>query len=818
MTDTTSTTGKACYHCGEPVPQGANYWIRLDGEAKAACCKGCEAVAQTIIDSGNTDYYRLRTDLPKTPEAALEELRQLKLYDLPEVQQSFVKSDGDLREASLILEGIVCAACVWLNERHIKQLPGVVSAEINFSTHRARVRWDNARIQLSDILHAVQEIGYMAYPFDTNRQEELFRKERNAAIRRLAIAGLGMMQVMMYAIPVYLAEAGTMTDDIQALLRFASMILTTPVVFYSAWPFFQGAWRDMKLKRAGMDVPVALGVGAAYVASIYGTFTGSAEVYFDSVTMFVFFLLTGRFLEMSARKRSAEAAESLVKLIPAAATRLPNWPGGRDEELVAAVKLTPGDHLLIGPGESFSADGTVVEGESSVDESLLTGESHPVDKHPGTNVIGGTINLASPLVVRVDKIGADTVLSGIVRLLDRALAEKPRLAQAADRVASWFVLALLAVAVLVAGTWYVVDASRAFWITVSVLVVSCPCALALATPAALTASLGRLTRMGLLSTRGHALETLAKATDFVFDKTGTLTTGEFRLLRVDVLRGERERILAVAAALEQGATHPVARAVREAAGAARAEAADLRNVPGQGVQGRVDGIEYRLGAPAFASPGAAAPAEPGMTWIALADAEGPLAWLGLGDEMRPEARALVDDLKSLGVRVHLYSGDRVENVQALATHLGIADARGAMLPEDKLMAVKTLQAEGAIVAMTGDGVNDAPVLAQAQVSVAVDQGAEAAQAAADMILLSSELSRLADGVRVARKTQAVIQQNLAWSAFYNFAAIPAAALGHVTPWMAGIGMSLSSLLVVLNAMRLAGGRMMKPPVPSGGNR
>jgi len=338
------------------------------------------------------------------------------------------------------------------------------------------VRWDNARVQLSQILHAVQEIGYLAYPFDTGRQEELFRKERNTAIRRLAIAGLGMMQVMMYAVPVYLADEGTMTRDVEALMRFASLLLTIPVVFYSAWPFFQGAWRDLKLRRAGMDVPVALGVGFAFAASLYGTFTGSGEVYFDSITMFVFFLLTGRFLEMNARKRSAESAESLVKLIPAAAVRLPGYPGSRQEETVGAVKLTPGDHVLVGPGESFPADGTVEEGASSVDESLLTGESRPVDKHPASPVIGGTLNLASPLVVRVEKVGADTVLSGIVRLLDRALAEKPRLALVADRVAGWFVLGLLLVAAAVGITWYVLDPDRAFWITVSVLVVSCPCA------------------------------------------------------------------------------------------------------------------------------------------------------------------------------------------------------------------------------------------------------------------------------------------------------------------------------------------------------
>ncbi|NTV96034.1 MAG: cadmium-translocating P-type ATPase [Thiobacillus sp.] len=792
-----------CFHCGESVPTGSEYPVRFETEVKPACCRGCQAVAQTIIDSGNVDYYRLRTDLPKTPEAALEELKQLKLYDLPEVQQSFVKAEGEVREASLILEGIVCAACVWLNERHLRQLPGVLSADINFSTHRARVRWDSGRIQLSEILHAVQEIGYLAYPFDTGRQEELFRKERETAIRRLAIAGLGMMQVMMYAIPVYLADEGTMGLDLQALMRFASLILTTPVVFYSAWPFFQGAWRDLKLRRAGMDVPVALGVGLAYAASIYGSMTSSADVYFDSVTMFIFFLLTGRFLEMNARKHSAEAAESLVKLIPAAAIKLPNWPSGREEEMVAAVKLTPGDHVVVGPGDSFPADGTVIEGKSSVDESLLTGESHPVGKHIDSGVIGGTINLSSPLVIRVDKIGADTVLSGIVRLLDRALAEKPRLALIADRVASWFVFALLAVAATVAGIWYLIEPARAFWITVSVLVVSCPCALALATPAALTAALGRLTRMGLLSTRGHALETLAHATDFVFDKTGTLTTGEFRLIETVALRGERAEVLVLAAALEQGSTHPVAAALREAAGPITEAASQIHYHPGQGLEGNVDGRAYRLGTPSFVG------AEPGirgegMTVIGLADADGPIAWFGLGDEPRAQAAELVAALKGMGVRLHLFSGDRPENVLALAQQLGIEHARGGMLPEDKLDAVKALQAAGAVVAMTGDGVNDAPVLAQAQVSVAIDQGAEAAQAAADMVLLSSELSRLADGVRIARKTQTIIKQNLAWAVVYNAIAIPAAAMGHVTPWLAGIGMSLSSLLVVLNAMRLSG--------------
>lgn len=806
-----TAVGQPCYHCGEAVPQGSDYPIRSGEVTRSACCRGCQAVAQTIIDSGNADYYRLRTDLPKTPEAALDELKALALYDLPEVQEGFVKNEGTLKDASLILEGIVCAACVWLNERHLRQLPGVIAADINFSTHRARVRWDDRRIKLSQILEAIRDIGYHAYPFDTGRQEELFRKERNAAIRRLAIAGLGMMQVMMYALPTYIAgDDGSMPRDIEALMRFASLLLTLPVVFYSAWPFFQGAWRDLRLHRAGMDVPVALGIGAAFAASVYGSFTGSQDVYYDSVVMFVFFLLTGRFLEMNARKRSAEAAETLVKLIPAAAVRLPDYPTARTEEAIGAVRLAPGDFVLVATGAAFPSDARVVEGHSSVDESLLTGESRPIPKHPGSEIIGGSHNLGSPLICRVERTGQDTVVSSIVRLLDRALAEKPHLAQAADRIASSFVLALLVVAAGIATYWAMVDPARAFWITVSVLVVSCPCALGLATPVSLTAALGRLTRIGLLSTRGHALEVLAQASDFVFDKTGTLTDGLFRLREVRILRGDRDNALQLAAALEQGATHPIAAALREAALDGGSDAAGalphvqhLTYHPGLGVEGEINGQRYRLGAPEFAAPGEDFSLPAGLTLIALADAQGVLAWFGLGDGLRPQCAELVAQLKELGVRLHLYSGDRPENVAALGRQLGIADARGGMHPQDKLEAVRSLQATGAVVAMTGDGVNDAPVLAQAQVSIAVDQGAEAAQAAADMILLSSELVRLADGVRIARKTQRVIRQNLAWSVLYNALAIPAAGMGLVTPWMAGIGMSASSLLVVLNALRLA---------------
>ena len=791
-----------CFHCGLPVPGGAHYPIRLDAATHQACCRGCQAVAQTIIDSGQGAYYTHRTALPATPQQAEAELAQLGLYDLQEIQESFVRVEAEnVREAALILENIVCAACIWLNERHIAALPGVLSVEINYATRRARVRWDNSRIQLSAILKAVSDIGYVAHPFDPGRSDDIHKRERNTAIKRLAIAGLGMMQVMMYALPTYTAT--DMTDEIRRLMSWASLVLTIPVVGYSAWPFFIGAWRDLRRRTLGMDVPVALGVGTAFVASVYSTFSGHGEVYYDSVTMFVFLLLTGRFLEMNARRRAGAAVEELVKLIPAATTRLSKWPA-RDEEQLPVARLAVGDHILVRPGETLPADGVVIEGDSAVSEAMLTGESLPVSKAAGARVVGGSLNQASPLVIRVERLGADTRLASIVRLLDRAQSEKPRIGQLADRAAAWFVGLLLVITALVGVAWYLIDPSKALWIVVSVLVVTCPCALGLATPAALTTGTGRLTRLGLLTTRGHALETLARATDLVFDKTGTLTYGQLSVSRVVPLGGHAaESVGALAAALEAGSEHPIARALCRHASATQS-ASDIRNTPGLGVEGQIGAHRYRLGSPRFVAPDVPPPQDAdGATWVGLTQDSRLIAWFALADTPRADAGTALAELGRQGIRLHLLSGDSEAAVAATARQFGISDWHAGALPEDKLAYVKKLQAEGRIVAMVGDGINDAPVLAGAQVSIAMGEGADVAQAAADMVMLGSRLATLPEGVLLARKTQKIIRQNLGWALGYNLIAIPAAALGHVTPWIAGIGMSASSLLVVLNALRLS---------------
>lgn len=793
-----------CFHCGQPVPLGAHYPVEVLGETREMCCAGCQAVAKAIVDGGLDDFYRHRTaPAAQARELVPEALKRLDLYDQPSIQRGFVASDeADHKTASLILEGITCAACVWLNERHVRSLPGVIDFQVNYSTHRARVVWDDSQLKLSDILKAIASIGYVAHPFDPGRQEAVQKKERATALRRLAIAGLGAMQVMMLAVAMYAGDYSGMDVDLRGFMRWVSLVLTLPVVLYSAQTFFISAFRDLKRLQFGMDVPVSLAIGGAFAASVWHTVQGQGEIYFDSVCMFTFFLLASRFLEQGARHKAGQAAEALVKLLPAVATRIVD---GKHEE-VAVADLAPGDNVMVRPGDTIPADGEVLVGESSVDESLLTGESLPRAKAPGDGVTGGSVNVESPLVMRIDKVGEDTLVSGIVRLLDRAQTEKPRIAQLADRVASWFVFALLVVAAGVAGYWMLTDPSRAFTITLSVLVVTCPCALSLATPAAVTAASGALTRLGLLTTRGHALETLAQVTTVVFDKTGTLTRGDLRLARVIPLgKADPEWVRALAAGLELGSEHPVAK-VLVGASEQPLTLENLRARPGRGIAGDLDGLTYRIGSPAYAAAICGgnpppAPVEPG-TQVLLTSAEGPLAWFVLRDTPREDAAEAMAALRAQGLKLAIFSGDAAAPVAEVAGQVGIDRFESGLQPADKLELVRLLQAGGEVVAMVGDGVNDAPVLAGADVSIAMGSGAQLAHATADMVMLSERLDALARGVDAARRTRSVIRQNLAWAVLYNAAAVPLAAAGLVAPWMAALGMSGSSLVVVFNALRL----------------
>lgn len=797
---------QGCFHCGQPIPPGVNYSVTIDTNQRDMCCTGCQAVATAIVENNLTDYYRFRTEISDKPDDLVPEaLRQLQVYDAPELQKSFVRdTGGNIREASLILEGIVCAACVWLNEHHVKQLDGVLEFRINYSTHRATLKWDNECLHLSTVLQAISEIGYHAHPFDPGRLESLQKKEKSAALRRIAVAGLGMMQVMMIAVSMYIGAVSDMDTTMRGFLRWISLIMTTPVVFYSARVFFSSAWRDLRRGRFGMDVPVSLAIGIAFSASVWATLHGGGEVYFDSVTMFTFFLLTGRYLEMAARHKAGQVAEELVRLMPATATRVRNG----EQEVVPVSQLEPGDHVLIRPGEVVPADGLVIDGTSSTNESLLTGESLPCHKQQGDALVGGTLNIESPLTMRVDKVGDSTVLASIIRLLERAQAEKPELARLAEKVASRFVPIILVIAVGVFAWWYQHEPSHAFWIALSVLVVTCPCAFSLATPAALTAATGLLTSKGVLTTRGHALETLARINHIIFDKTGTLSYGHLEVVDFQTLGAASEAVCKqVAAGLETASEHPVAHAiVRLSERPARFD--DLTSESGRGVKGVYQHQRYRIGTPPFVQELTGCDVPDGVplsasrSQVFLGSEEGWLAVISLADQLRPEAAQMVTALQALGVDVTLLSGDSPSVVAAVAQQLGIATALGGQLPDDKLAYLRDLQARGSVVAMVGDGVNDAPVLAGAQVSIAMGSGSQLAQASADMVLLSEKLQQLPFAIRTARRMQVIIKQNFLWTIAYNLIAIPLAAAGIIAPWMAAIGMSASSLVVVLNALRL----------------
>ncbi|HFC6180022.1 TPA: heavy metal translocating P-type ATPase [Neisseria meningitidis] len=809
---------KTCFHCGLDVPEHLHLTVRYENEDRETCCAGCQAVAQSIIDAGLGSYYKQRTaDAQKTELPPQEILDQIRLYDLPEVQSDFVETHGGTREAVLMLGGITCAACVWLIEQQLLRTDGIVRIDLNYSTHRCRVVWEDGKIRLSDILLKIRQTGYTAAPYDAQKIEAANQKERKQYIVRLAVAGLGMMQTMMFALPTYL-YGGDIEPDFLQILHWGGFLMVLPVVFYCAVPFYQGTLRDLKNHRVGMDTPITVAIIMTFIAGVYSLATNAGQgMYFESIAMLLFFLLGGRFMEQIARRKAGDAAERLVKLIPAFCHRMPGYPGSQDIEEAAVVKLQAGDVVLVKPGETIPVDGTVLEGSSAVNEAMLTGESLPVAKMPSEKVTAGTLNTQSPLIIRTDRTGSSTRLSYIVRLLDRALAQKPRTAELAEQYASTFVFGelLLAVPVFIGWMFYA-DAHTALWITVALLVITCPCALSLATPTALAASTGALAREGILISGKQTLETLAQTTDIIFDKTGTLTRGNPTVSRISLLSGTDEAfVLAVAQALEQQSEHPLARAILNHR-VSDGMIPDIRvgqrlNHVGEGVgaQLTVNGETqvWALGRAAYVAKIAGEPpqdeqsSESGSA-VYLGNQLGFQAVFYLQDPLKEGAEEVVRKLKRQHLTLHLLSGDRETAVAETARALGIAHYRAQAMPEDKLEYVKALQKEGKKVLMIGDGINDAPVLAQADTSAAVAGGTDIARDGADIVLLNEDLNTVPHMLVQAGRTRQIIRQNLSWASAYNIIAVPLAVLGYVQPWIAALGMSFSSLVVLGNAMRL----------------
>jgi Cu2+-exporting ATPase len=758
-------------------------------------------VAEAIVAGGLESYYSHRSEASVNPQALPSQLHEEQaLYDRPDVQAPFVRHAEDLAETTLLIEGISCAACGWLIERHLRTLPAVVEARLNLSNHRLYVRWRDVELPLSRVLLELRSIGYAAHPWQADQATERLALENRRSLRQLGVAGLLWFQAMMATMATWPEFNIDLSPEMHTILRWVAMFLTTPIVFYSCAPFFKGALRDLRTRQLTMDVSVSLAIGLAYVAGIWTAITGTGELYFDAVGMFALFLLTGRYLERRARERTAAATGQLVKLLPASCLRL-NEGGQSERILLSELRLT--DRVLVHPGAVLPADGKIVSGQSSIDESVLTGEYLPQSRVAGDAVTAGTLNVDGVLTIEVLALGESTRLSAIVRLLERAQSEKPRLAQIADRAAQWFLLISLVAAVVVGLIWWQIDPARAFWIVLAMLVATCPCALSLATPVALTTVTGTLHGQGLLLTRGHVLEGLNQIDTVIFDKTGTLTEGRLTLRAIRSLGPlNNDQCLSLAAALESRSEHPIARAFGHTPLTAEA----VSNSPGLGLEGRVDGRLLRIGQPAFvcalsSSAVPPIPDQPGQ-WLLLGDDQQVLAWLVLDDRLRDDAGALVDACKQRGWKTLLLSGDSSPMVASVAAQLGIDEARGSLRPDDKLQLLKQLRAQGHKVLMLGDGVNDVPVLAAADISVAMGSATDLAKTSADAVLLSNRLPALVQAFSLARRTRRIIIENLVWAGLYNGVMLPFAALGWITPLWAAAGMSASSLIVVLNALRL----------------
>ncbi|MDX2370583.1 MAG: heavy metal translocating P-type ATPase [Colwellia sp.] len=817
----TSSEHQSCFHCNEIVPLGIELCVTINNKKQPMCCIGCQAVAQTIVDNNLTQYYQVRTepaqkgaDLIPPQLKAAQQLKN-KLLDEDVLQNEFIYQDNDHKEAILTVEGISCAACAWLIEMQLSKLKGIDQITVNGTTQRATIKWQDDQVKLSEILNAIDHIGYQALPFKANELEQRNKIISKKFIKRLGISGILMMQIMMIAVGLYFGAFSDMAEYNIVYLRWVSFILAIPIATYGAFPFYTGAITALKLKRLSMDVPVSIAIILAFSASAWATVTQQGEVYFESVSMFTFLLLIGKFLEFRARSHAAQVSANLLKMMPMTATKIssdesPSANGEEiKEELVAAKLLIKDDLVLIKPGETIPADGVIISGNSQVNEAMLSGEQLPLNKTINDNVFAGTINGDGNLTVKVKQPSSQSFLSQLIRLSEQSQAHKPKLARFSDQVAQYFVAVILITAIGTALYWHQHLPEEAFWITLSVLVATCPCALSLATPTALTCATTRLNSDGIMIKSSHVMETIPKINTFAFDKTGTLTTGNFAIDKVDILLTDKAyneaRILALAAALESHSEHPLAKPFNQYRNY-KINATNVKVHSGKGISGLIDSKQFHIGKPSWLL---ASFTDAQTNHEQLINASCVLVYentlIGafyLVDKIRDDAQTLLTKLNEHNQTLIL-SGDSQNACEKVAKSLSIPHCYGGLSATDKMTKLKNLQKEhNATVAMIGDGVNDSPVFGAAHVSMAMGCGTDIAKSGADVILLNNQLSSISTLHYIAVKTRRIIFQNYLWAFGYNGIVLPLAVAGFITPYMAVIGMSASSILVITNSLRL----------------
>jgi P-type Cu2+ transporter len=808
-----SSEAGGCFHCGLPIPAGVNFHTRLDDAERQFCCFGCQSVSSAIYEAGLEGYYQ------RTPEGVLlapppELPKDIDIYDFDEVQQEFTTCSGDIRDIHLLVEGIHCAACVWLIERGLQRAPGVQSADVNLAAKRLHLRWDNSRSKLTELIRALARIGYSAVPYDPESAEGAIKKSNRAMLYRLFFAGFAMMNMLWISIALY---SGADHDEFRQFFHWMGLALATPTLLYSGYPFYRGAFGGLRGGQLTMDMPIALGLSVTYGYSLYVTITYSTvgEVYFDTVTNLIFVILIGRYLEGMFRHQAVSATRRLMELQPRVAIIMRDG----QEQMTSIRGVKPGDHVLIKPGYKVPVDGVVIEGRSAVDEAMLSGESAPQSKSVGAQVYAGTVNTNGALLVEVRAQLQDTTLSKIIRLVEEAQSSKAPIQRLADTIVPWFVLVTLICATITFFIWNNHDFETALMAATSVLIITCPCALGMATPMSIAVASGLGAKHGILVKNGLVLETLSKVTHFVFDKTGTLTEGKMSVAQMLVLSdlGESE-VLRLAAGVERYSEHSVAKAIVAEAEARHLSyrdvaANDFHATAGLGVQAAVDDQTVLLGSAEWlerhgvsldtAMCATAHELEArAMTCVYVAKDGIPVAMIALADKLRDDALQLINELRAAGIILTLLSGDRRPVAEAVARQLGGMEVIAEVLPQDKDQVIQRLQKTGAVVAMVGDGINDAPALIRADVGIALGSGTDVSVESADIVLMYNELNKVRQATQLSRRTLLTIKQNIGLSFVYNAIMVPLAMMAKISPLAAAISMPISSLIVIGNAARI----------------
>lgn len=784
----TAASYQRCYHCNSLIPEGSQLYVLLGNQEHQVCSKSCQSTALWIAQQGLSDYYLLR----QGPSARPVSPSNTQHWDKENLKRHVIRTTKDgLSEVSILVDGVHCSGCVWLIERLLMPLKGVKKIQINPVTRRAHLQFNNAEINLSTILSTIAKAGYQPRPLDTTALNDSRQQESRDLLKRLLVAGFAMMQVSTYAFVLYMENFEPLPDSTRELFRWLGFLLATPVVFYSAIPFYRGAKQALLHNSLNMDVPIAIAITAVYVSSIYQAMVSRGEVYFDSVTMLVFFLLIGRYLEMRARHHSVDNADALIRLTPSFAQR--RTPDGTLEK-VAIAELNVGDIVQVPEGSHVPADGTLLSKQTLLDESLLSGESSARRRLRKESLIAGSLVLEGPIDIQVSKIGADTFLSQLAHLSTQAQTQRPQWVRQSENITARFVRRVLIFTTITLAAWLWYAPEHAITATIALLVVACPCALGLAAPAAITRSLGVLARKNVLVVNPDVLETLPRLNKAIFDKTGTLT--EPTLLVEGVDKG----ILQLAASLARESEHPLSRALVQANELPLLAISNAMSFPGLGLEGTVAGRKLRLGQAAFVLNNP----HPEFSQASLVIGEEGhlLATFNTEEKLRPDALVTIKALQQHNVECEIISGDSAERVEHIARLLGISQWQARQMPEQKLAHIQALQASGHCVMAVGDGSNDAPVLGGADISVALTSGTDLAQANADALLCTGQLVGLLELISTSRQTQIILRQNQRWAFTYNTVAMPVAALGYIPPWLAAIFMSASSLLVVLNALRI----------------